>query len=139
MGRINYDYKEIACRYNTAGATDTYRFIREKYGVHNPYDVIKRMKKSGSYSYDRDSDQFVGVPDDNTENVFMNLKELCGQKTTEKTKTQESAVTMEVLVKQLLEDRLLQLSNYVQMNQSSRTVLIDRTTMVEDGYQVIIH
>lgn len=139
MRRIKYNYNEIACRYNTAGAKDTYRFISEKYGVHNPYDVIKRMKKSDCYSYDSDLDQFVDVSSDNTESVFMNLEELCGQKVNEKAKIQESAVTMEALVKQLLEDRLLQLSNYVQMNQSSRTVLIDRSTMIEDGYRIIIH
>ena len=46
---------------------------------------------------------------------------------------------METIVKQLIEERLLQLSSYIQMNQASKTVLIDQTSMLADGYKVVIH
>jgi len=51
----------------------------------------------------------------------------------------DNGQNMEKLIKALIEDHLVQLSHYIQMNQMTRTVLIDHTSMKADGYQVIIH
>ncbi len=46
---------------------------------------------------------------------------------------------MESLVKELISDRLLELSRYIVMDTSSRIIMIDVTTMEADGYQVVTH
>ena len=48
-------------------------------------------------------------------------------------------VSMEKLIHELISDRLLELSRYVSLETSSRTILIDKTSMVEAGYSVITH
>ena len=46
---------------------------------------------------------------------------------------------MENLIHELISDRLLELSRYVTLEASSRTILIDRTSMIADGYKAVIH
>jgi hypothetical protein len=46
---------------------------------------------------------------------------------------------MEKLVQELIGDRLLALSRYITMDTSSRTVLVDRSLLIADGYRVELH
>ena len=56
-----------------------------------------------------------------------------------KKRKQEKKDAMESLIKELISDRLLELSRYIVMDTSNRTIMIDVTTMKADGYQVITH
>ena len=74
----------------------------------------------------------------------MELDELCGRKElpapcqTEPV-TGPQAAAMERLVHELISDRLLTLSRYITLDTSTRTILIDQTSLSEDGYQVVTH
>jgi hypothetical protein len=46
---------------------------------------------------------------------------------------------MEKLIQELIGDKLLAISRYVNMNTSDRTIIIDRTSLQNDGYQIIAH
>jgi hypothetical protein len=46
---------------------------------------------------------------------------------------------MEQLIRELLGDRLLELSRYITLESSSRTMIIDQTSLKNAGYRVITH
>ena len=72
-------FSEIIDLYNSQGRTAAYDLIRSKYGVKNPYSTLTRIKRSGIYTYDPDTDQFVGgMGKSSPDAVFMDLDELCG-------------------------------------------------------------
>ena len=138
-GKIS-DHADIIRIYNTVGRSQAYSYIKEHYDVKNPYSVIKRMKQSSIYHYDESSDCFMDASTSGTDNVFIDLSELCQEnKVISPIQAVNPAMSMEKLIKELIEDRLLQLSNYIQMNQATRTVMVDQSSMISAGYRVIIH
>ena len=46
---------------------------------------------------------------------------------------------MEKLVRELIGDRLLELSRYVALDTLSKTMIIDKTSLESDGYQLVTH
>ena len=50
-----------------------------------------------------------------------------------------TSISMEKLVQTLISDRLLELSRYITLEMSSRTINVDVTSMKTDGYQVTMH
>ncbi|MCR5746805.1 MAG: hypothetical protein K6G03_03785 [Lachnospiraceae bacterium] len=48
-------------------------------------------------------------------------------------------LSMDKLIHELISDRLLELSRYVTLETSSRQILIDKTSMIADGYTAVIH
>jgi hypothetical protein len=140
MGRKIFDHTEIIRIYNTMGRLQAYSYIREHYDVKNPYSVVKGMKKSATYHYDESLDRFMDASVSDADNVFIDLNELCQvTKAEQPILAMNSGISMEKLIKELIEDRLLQLSNYIQMNQATRTVMVDQSSMISNGYRVIIH
>lgn len=139
LGKIS-DYAEIIRIYNTNGQSQAYAYIKKQYALKNPYGVIKRMKQSDSYNYDEKTDSFLEAPAAEAGSVFMGLNELCqGRRDIQSIQPIDNGQSMEKLIRELIEDRLLQLSQYIQINQSSRTVLVDQTSMLANGYHVVIH
>jgi hypothetical protein len=138
------DFPEIVNEYNSAGKTAAFDLIRSRYHIKNPYCVIKRIKGCGKYEYNSETDQFSGAGTNAADNVFMDLEELCGTVVPKKQQALEAVTgsrpaSMEQLVQQLISDRLLVLSQYITIESSTRTILIDQTSLSTDGYQVITH
>lgn len=140
------DFPDIVNEYNSAGKTAAYDLIRSKYHIKNPCCVLNRIRGCGKYEYDPETDQFSGASAgiSAADNVFMGLDELCGTvvpKTLQASdaETVNRSASMEKLVQELISDRLLILSRYITMDSSTRTILIDRTSLSTDGYQVITH
>jgi len=46
---------------------------------------------------------------------------------------------MEKLIHELMSDRLLELGKYVVIDPSERTIVIDRTSLTENGYTIVTH
>lgn len=147
MGRKIIDeemFPEIVKQYNSGGRTAAYDYLRSSYGIKQPYFVIRRIQKSDGYTYDPDTDRFLEQDKSESDSVFMDLEELCSHSVvaTERPTactTDTRSATMEKLVHELISDRLLALSRYVTMDSSTRTILIDRTSLIEDGYHVVTH
>lgn len=138
------DFSEIVHEYNSAGKTAAYDLIRSRYHVKNPYCVMNRIKGCDKYEYNPETDQFSDAETSAADNVFMNLDELCGTAVSKTLQTSETVTVnrptnMEKLVQELISDRLLTLSRYITLDSSSRIILIDRTSLATDGYQVITH
>ena len=75
----------------------------------------------------------------------MDLDELCSGQIVEKRRNDDiSSIdprkgAMEKLVNELINDRLLTLSRYITLDGASRTILIDQTSLSQDGYRIISH
>ena len=74
----------------------------------------------------------------------MDLDELCGTTALAAARQPDPAAdtrlaAMEKLVHELISDRLLTLSRYITLDSSTRTILIDQTSLTADGYQVVTH
>ena len=136
------DFPAIVEMYNTEGRKATYGYIKETYGIKNPRCRMIRISRDRRYEYDRATDKYVFADKSSDESLFMSIDDLCGTSKgrsaagTMKTLT-ASPVSMEQLVHELISDRLLELNRYVKLETSSHTILIDRTSMIADGYKVV--
>lgn len=136
-------FPEIVEQYNCGGKTAAYDFLRSRYKIKHPYFVINRIRESGNYSYNSETDRFSETAKTEEESVFMGLEELCGtvsniQKPLEEVKDTRPEA-MEKLVRELISDRLLMLSRYITLDTAARRVLIDQTSLMADGYQIVTH
>ena len=75
----------------------------------------------------------------------MTMEELCSPtkpqhmyKGTEE-RNSNRAEAMEKMVKELIGDKLLELSRYVIMDSVSKTMLIDKTALTDAGYTLVTH
>lgn len=142
MQRKVTDYAGIIKTYNEKGAKAASKYIQAEFAVTNPGAVLKRMRESDKFHYDKESDRFGSGESDELGHPFLSLDELCHPATSSVQPTwltEKNNQIMEHLVKTLIEDRLLQLSKYVQLNQAAKQIRIDRSTMLSDGFEVIIH
>lgn len=147
MGRtvIREDiFPEIVEHYNNNGKAAAYGLLRDRFGIRHPYFVLARIRECGKYTYDSERDKFSEAKASIADNVFMDLDELCGTAVAKAPLVGEAITdsrpsAMEKLVHELISDRLLALSRYITLDSSTRTVLIDRTSLTADGYQIVTH
>lgn len=136
-------FPEIIEIYNKSGNSAAQRYIRENYGIINSSYVIKRIKKSSDFEYDTENDVFRMTKSNNESELFMNLDELCESRTSKMIQPQididSKKDAMESLIKELISDRLLELSKYIVIDATNRTIMIDISTMKTDGYQIVTH
>ena len=136
-------FPKIIEEYNSGGKTAAYDYLRSQYGIKHPYFVLTRIKECGKYTYDAGTDHFTEAVTSTADGVFMDLDELCGTTTLSahqaKVVTDPRPAAMEQLVQELISDRLLILSRYITLDSSTRTILIDQTSLSADGYQVVTH
>ena len=138
------EFPEIVRRYNSGGKTAAYDYLRSSYGIKHPYFVITRVRDCGKYTYDPDKDYFTETGASTSDGVFMDLDELCSTAIVPADHSGEPVkdtrpAAMEKLVHELISDRLLTLSRYITLDSSTRTILIDRTSLSADGYQIVTH
>ena len=136
------DFPEIVEIYNSNGRKAAYDYIRNTYGLKRPYFVIHRIENKSNYMLDKGNDQFV--PKDRTEgeDLFMTIDELCGNEDScshNDTNPMATEKAMESLIHSLISDRLLELSKYITMETMERKIIIDKTSMKNDGYTVTVH
>ncbi len=140
------DKKQLAITYNTEGKDAMYSLIREKYMVKNPSCVFTSMKKASYLAYNPENDRFMFGEQEATEaNIFLDIEALCSGKTqSEKSDSPiESAVhlhkSMDVLIQELIGERLLALSQYVSLDPVEKVLRVDETWLKNDGYRLILH
>lgn len=137
-------YPEIIETYNSEGKTAAYDLIRSRYGIKNPTCVMKRLKNDSTLGYEVEADRFVTV-NKNEADIFMDLDALCGNRSevtpiAEKQPVRDERINaMESMIHSLISDRLLELSRYVILDPISRRILVDKSSMQADGYQVLIN
>ena len=136
----------LAGIYNTGGKDALYRELRNKYGIRHPWSTLSRMKAADSLGYDESKDCFaVQFGNDAEESLFMSIDELCAPMkprhicTDAAERNVPKAEAMERLVKELIGDRLLELSRYVIMDPVSKTMIIDKSALTDAGYTLVTH
>ena len=141
----NQELRLLAEKYNSDGKQAMYVYLQSEYGIKNPTCTFKRMKKHPELGYHPEKERFL-FDENSTESedkVFMTIDELCASNK----KVKESPVEqqpdkskeMEKLIQELIGDRLLELSRYISINSISKTLIIDKTSLDRDGYQVTTH
>ena len=71
--------------------------------------------------------------------VFMTIDELCASNKKVKESPVEQQPDKSKEMEKLIGDRLLELSRYISINSISKTLIIDKTSLDRDGYQVTTH
>lgn len=137
---------ELAEIYNSGGKDALYQKLRESFGIKYPWSTLDRMKNIDYLGYNEATDRFsVEQCNQADENLFMSMDELCSpvrpQHVYEKKPEQNApkAEAMEKLVKELIGDRLLELSRYVVMDTLNKTMIIDKTALTDAGYTLVTH
>ena len=140
------DKKQLAITYNTEGKDAMYSLIKEKYMVKNPSCVIKSMKKASYLAYHPENDRFMfGEQEEMESNIFLNIETLCSR--TSKSETSVTSIisekhpqkSMDVLIQELIGERLLALSQYVSLDPNEKILRVDETWLKSDGYRLILH
>lgn len=146
------DFLKLVDIYNSQGKSAMYRYVRETYDIKQPFFVRKRIIDDGDYIYDADNDRFMISAEaaqqtnmTDAESVFMGIEELCEHSNDNRAAIHDSQRPDSVreaeirnLFHTLVEDRLIELSKYVYLNPSQKSVSIDRSALEEDGYRVMI-
>ena len=137
--------KELAEIYNSKGRQAVYEILNSQYSVKNPYFVFRRMCEHPDLSYDPERDFFRIDETQSAENVFMSMEELCSPiipqhvSNKEQQEIDSRPAAMDKLIRELIGDRLLELSKYVTIDSLTKRIIVDKTTLTMDGYQLITH
>lgn len=141
----NEELRELAEYYNAHGRKAFNMLLSSKYGIKNNSFIFKRMCRKSSLVYDAETDKFTMSEAKDTEKVFMSMDELCSPVVPQHVIPKEQAgyddrpAAMDKLIHQLIGDRLLELSRYVKMDPLSKRIIVDRTSLTADGYQLLMH
>ena len=140
MAKTEWDYPLIIKTYNEQGSQATIVLLETKYGLKSPHGFLCRMKKNTKYQYDHASNKFgVAIK---TEELFLGLDELCNKsKNTPDVPIVPKAVkqpSLSALMQELMQEKLLEMTKYVQLNRAMNTVSVDRSALISDGYSVVI-
>ena len=145
MKRVNEnDFPAIVDIYNREGRTAFNEYIQSTYGLKNPRALLHRIRKTPGYNYDESTHRFETSEKAKDDSIFMSVDELCRNSSgtdnyVKRDTHSEENLTMDKLIHELISDRLLELRKYVILEPSSKTIIIDKTSMISDGYQVMTH
>lgn len=140
MAKTEWDYPLIIKTYNEQGSQATIALLETKYGLKSPRSFLCRMKNNTKYKYNHASNKFDATI--KTEELFLGLDELYNKSNTNsdvpivpKATKQPSLPT---LMQDLIQEKLLELTKYVQLNRAMNTVSVDKSALLSDGYNVVI-
>lgn len=136
---------EITQIYNEQGRKAAYHLMTSVYEIKHPYAVMKRIRKHPKFTYDNVNDTYHYLEKTGAEEIFMSMDELCSPtqvkygQLQQKVEINNRTAEMEKLIQELLGDRLLELSKYITLESSTKTMIIDQTSIKKAGYRIITH
>ena len=139
------DLKELADLYNAAGKHTLYDVIKKRFSIKNPTCIFKRMREHPTLRYSSEKDRFETESVKNTEDVFMSMEELCSPivpqhiHSKEQEELDSRPAAMDKLIRELIGNRLLELNKYVTIYSLSKRIIVDKTTLSQDGYKLVTH
>lgn len=139
------ELKELAELYNSEGKRAVYEVLKTRFRIKNPYEVVNRMRCKAQLCYDEEKDYFDIGNSVQPESIFMSMEELCSpivpQHITKKEQEEidRRPAAMDKLIRELIGDRLLELNKYITIDSLSKRIIVDKTTLVQDGYQLVTH
>lgn len=137
------DYAQIVNIYNEHGSIAAKEFIQTEYGLKQPSYILKVLKNDKGFVYDETTHKYVPNVIENSDSIFMNLNELENKtnptlKFEDQEKIESSEMSMKSILSDLIQDRFVELSKYIGLKQSIKTVSINMTAMKKAGYFVEI-
>ena len=134
------DYTELVKIYNSGGKLKADEYIKNTYSLSTGY-VYQRLLKAG-YTYNRTHKKYVQVSSESDN--FLSLETLLEPMAPaaldkEKSLWEVPSYTTEIdtLVMELIKDKLLQLNHFMKINHHSKTVVLRKSALLEDGYKII--
>lgn len=145
MSRVRKeDFVKIVKIYNESGNKAALDYISNEYGTKAPNGVLYRIKKSPGFTYDEFNNKIIINNDE--EPLFMGIDEICNRQVSNDTSkgvvqkihySQEPSLNS--LYKELLQEKLLELSKYIKLDRVTKTIDIDKTSILADGYHMKIY
>ena len=138
------DHAKIVNVYNELGNQAAMKYIQQNYGTKAPRGVLDRIKKSIGYRYDATSNKIISnVSEDG---IFMGIEEICNKTISKEVSPIKVAptyafgdMTLELLYKDLMQEKLMELCKYIKLDRYSSSIIIDKTSLKSNGYQVTIN
>lgn len=131
--------------YNSNGKEAAYKYLTEQHGIKYPYNVIKRLQTNEKNNYDKGTDSFRLQDESLQDSIFMSMEQLCSpmvmqhEQPLKQQFIDNRPVAMEKLIHELVGDRLLELSKYIRLDSTTRTMIVDQTSLKNAGYRLITH
>ena len=132
------DYDDFIEAYNQNGKEEATKLARDLYNL-SFQQMKRRMERQADYIYDRTTGTYrhrevpVGSSD-----KFMSLEELeKSRQPVQNLEMSAQGMDFDKLVMELIYDRGLELSRYIRINHGTRTVIIDKKSLINDGFQVV--
>jgi len=142
MNKNYRDYAKILNLYNTAGSKAASEFLTSEYGLKKPLCFIANIKRNPKYQFNEQTKKFDAILNDEKP-LFMEMGELCKSRhvamKTPEPKSRTPSIDINTLMQDLMKEKLLELSRFVQINRYLGTVNIDKTGLLSEGYLIEIH
>lgn len=134
---IDIDYQRVVEVFNENGKTAAQDFVENTYDIK--FDILSRkLLKENGYFFNRSSRRYELKSSE--EEQFMSLDELCNIKEQKLlANSQETKVTnfgIESIIIDLIKDRMIEISKYIHIEQSSRKIIINLQNLQKAGYEV---
>ena len=140
---IEIDFDEFITTFNEKGKSEAIALAKEKYGL-SFQQVRRRLMKSTDYFFDTSLRIYRHSDDADIENNFMTIEELNCSKTKENSQKGlkplpglSPSQSFEDLVKELMKDRLMELSKYVSINRETKSLIINTKNLKKDCFDLI--
>jgi len=135
---INIDFDKLVEVFNNDGRPAAERFIEDTYGV--AYNIVqRRLTKETNYTYNRAIRKYVMKS--STEDVFISTDRLFKGKSIKEPKQVTSnyiELNFNDILTDILKDRLLELSKYFSVSQSTKEISINMKLLKSSGYKLNI-
>ncbi|QNO13400.1 hypothetical protein HYG86_00735 [Alkalicella caledoniensis] len=116
-------------------------YIADNFGSKAPNGVLYRIKNSPGFKFDEVNIKIIIK--DKEEPLFMGIDEICNRQVLKETsravvqKMQYSQeISLDLLYKELLQEKLLELCKYIRLDRITHTIAIDKTSILADGYHM---
>ncbi|NFN86774.1 hypothetical protein FDF31_11345 [Clostridium sporogenes] len=135
---ININFEELVEIFNNKGKPTAEKYVQETYGI--AYNVVqRRLVKETSYAFDRANRRYAIL--DKADEAFISRDNLFKGKTSIKNE-QKSLENIEVnfndILTDMVKDRLIELSKYFNICQSSKEIFINMKLLKSSGYKLSI-
>lgn len=131
---INIDFGEFVEVFNNQGKPTAEKYIEDTYGI--AYNVAQRRL---SYAFDRANRKYIIV--DKADEAFISTDKLFKGKAITKDEqnfSENIEVNFNNILTDMVKDRLMKLSKYFNISQSSKEISINMKLLKNSGYKLNI-
>ena len=147
MKNKDIDFEKLITVFNNEGKEAVMEYVKNTYNTS--YAVIqRRIKVETNYHFNKNTRKYELTNKEQT--PFMTLEELYKDNPKTITTTNEDRSNIDLnphqdenlfkdVVVNLMKDRIQEISKYIQLEQSTKSVLISLKKLVDNGYKVILN